>query len=109
MAKDERDHLRGALGGLARALGHHGTNAAPTAPAAPAAASAAAPATMHKGAVVAVTLLVEGEDAPADDFAATASAAARAIVQAGIAANVTPFVVTVTGVAADDDHPDRDA
>jgi len=109
MTKDERERLRGILGGIGRALGHHGTNAAPTAPTAPAAASDAAPATMHKGAVVAVTLLVEGEDAPAHDFAATAIAAARAVVAAGIAAEATPLAVTVTGVAIDDDRPDRDA
>jgi len=103
MTQEGRDRLRGAIGRVERALVH---GAAPPAPPTP---PDAAPATMHKGAVVAVTLLVEGEDAPADDFAATASAAARAIVQAGIAANVTPFVVTVTGVAVDDDRPDRDA
>jgi len=72
MTKDERERLRGTLGRVERALGH---GAAPPAPPAP---SDAAPATMHKGAVVAVTLLVEGEDVPAHDFAATASAAARA-------------------------------
>jgi hypothetical protein len=106
MTKDERDRLRGARGGIERALGQHGTNAAP---AAAAAASEAAPATMPKGAVVAVTLLVAGEDAPAHDFAATAIAAARAVVAAGIAAQATPLAVTVTGVAVDDDRPDRDA
>ncbi len=105
MTQEGRDRLRGAIGRVGRALGHHGTDPAP----APPATAAAAPATMHKGAVVAVTLLVEGEDAPADDFAATASAAARAVVVAGIAAHATPLAVTVTGVAVDDDRPDRDA
>jgi len=111
MTKDERERLRGALGGLGRALGHHGADPPPAPPAASveAAPADAAPATMPKGAVVAVTLLVEGEDAPANDFAATASAAARAVVAAGIAANVTPLAVTVQGVAIDDDRPDRDA
>lgn len=105
MTKDERERLRGALGGIERALGHHGADPAP----APPAAADAAPATMHKGAVVTVTLLIEGEDAPADDFAARATAMARAIVAAGIAAHATPLAVTVTGVAVDDDRPDRDA
>lgn len=103
MTKEGRDRLRGAIGRVERALGHDASTPAPTAP------PDAAPATMHKGAVVAVTLRVEGEDAPAHDFAATASAAARAIVQAGIAAGATPLAVTVTGVAVDDDRPDRDA
>ena len=103
MTQEGRDRLRGAIGRVEWALGHGAATPAPPTP------SDAAPATMHKGAVVAVTLLVEGEDAPADDFAATAIAAARAIVAAGIAARATPLAVTVTGVAIDDDRPDRDA
>jgi len=102
MTKDERDRLRGALGRVERALGHGAATPAPPTP------PDAAPATMHKGAVVVVTLLVEGEDAPAHDFAATATAASRAIVQAGIAAAITPLTVTVKGVAIDDDRLDRD-
>ena len=105
MTQEGRDRLRGALGRVERALGQHGA-ASPPAPPAP---TDAAPATMHKGAVVVVTLCIEGEDAPADDFAATAVAAARAVAAAGIAANVTPLAVTITGVAVDDDAPDRDA
>ncbi len=105
MTQEGRDRLGGAIGRVERALGHHGTDPPP----APPATADAAPATMHKGAVVAVTLLIEGEDAPADDFAARATAAARAVVAAGIAAHATPLAVTVTGVAVDDDRPDRDA
>ncbi len=105
MTKDERERLRGALGGIERALGHHGTDPPP----APPVTADAAPAAMHKGAVVAVTLLVEGEDAPAHDFAATAIAAARAVVAAGIAAEATPLAITICAVAVDDDSPDRDA
>ncbi len=105
MTQEGRDRLRGVIGRAERALGHHGTDPVPPPPA----AADAAPATMHKGAVVAVTLRVEGEDAPAHDFAATAIAAARAVVAAGVAAHVTPLAVTVTGVAVDDDRPDRDA
>jgi hypothetical protein len=107
MTQEGRDRLRGALGRVERALGQHGAGPPPV-PSAPPASADGAPATMHKGAIVAVTLLVAGEDAPAHDFAATASAAARAVVAAGIAAHATPLTVTVQGVAVDDDSPDRD-
>ncbi len=106
MAKDERDRLRGAIDGLGRAPGHHGADPAPTPAPGPAEAG---PATMHKGAVVVATLLVEGEDPPAHDFAAAATAAARAMLAAGLAAGVTPLAITIRDVAVDDDSPDRDA
>ena len=77
----------------------------------PAAGATATPATgetMHKGAYVVVRLFVEGEDAPAHDFAQTAVDAARAVVTAGIAAGPTRLHVTLKGVQADDDPGDED-
>ena len=103
MTKEGRDRLRGAIGRVERALGHDAAAPAPTAP------PDAAPATMHKGAVVVATLFVEGEDAPAHDFAAAAVAAARALLAAGVAAGATALTITIRAVAVDDDSPDRDA
>ena len=67
---------------------------------------ASAPRTIRKGAYVVVRLYLEGDDAPAHDFARTAVTAARAVVDAGIAAGGTALKVTVTDVSADDDPPD---
>jgi hypothetical protein len=64
--------------------------------------------TMHKGAYVVVRLFVEGEDAPAHDFAQTAVEAAGAVVSAGIAAGPTRLRVTLKGVQVDDDPGDED-
>lgn len=88
------------IGGIKRAM-HRGNTAAP-----PPGDANAAPATMHKGANVVVRLFVEGEDAPAHDFAQTAIAAARAVLAAG--AGATPLKVTVRAVAVDDDSADAD-
>src|SRR5690349_19327764 len=89
------------LGSLRRAL-HLGDAAgdAASAPATPtgepqAAGADAAPATMHKGAYVVARLYLEGEDAPAHDFAQTAVEAARAILRAGLASGATPLRVTI--------------
>jgi len=92
--------MKDVIGNLKRTLRRGGT-AAPT----PGDANAAQ-ATMHKGANVVVHLFVEGEDAPAHDFTATAIAAARAVLAAGAAA--TPLKVTVKAVAVDDDSADAD-
>ena len=92
--------MKNVIGDLKRTLHRSDTAAPPTGDA------GTAPATMHKGANVVVHLFVEGEDAPAHDFAATAIAAARAVLAAGSAA--TPLKVTVKSVAVDDDSPDAD-
>ena len=62
--------------------------------------------TMHKGAYVVVRLFVEGEDAPAHDFARAAVEAARAIVERGVAAGASPPRAALMQVAVDDDPPD---
>lgn len=92
--------MRDVIGDFKRSL-HRGDATAPT----PGDANTA-PATMHKGANVIVHLFVEGEDAPAHDFAATAVAAAKAVLSAG--AGATPLKVTVKAVAVDDDGADAD-
>lgn len=92
--------MKDVIGGIKRTL-RHGDAAAPAA-----GDAGAAPATMHKGANVVVHLFLEGEDAPAHDFAASAIAAARAVLAAGSGA--TPLKVTVKQVAVDDDSPDAD-
>jgi hypothetical protein len=78
---------------------------------------------MHKGSFVLVHLYVEGEDAPAHDFAQVATAAARQLVDAAVAQHARPaaagaiaaawlraappgLAFTVRGVEADDDPPD---
>ena len=66
----------------------------------------AAPRLMRKGAHVVVRLSLERDDAPAHYFAESAVAAARTVVEAGIAAGGTALKVTVKDVAADDDPPD---
>jgi hypothetical protein len=62
-----------------------------------------APATMHKGAYVVGRHYLEGEDAPAHDFAQAAIEAARAVLRARLAAGATPPRVTIKQVAVDDD------
>lgn len=68
----------------------------------------AAPATIHKGAYVVVRLYLEGDQPPAEDFAQTATGAARAVFDAGIAAQATPLTATIKQIRVDDDPPDAD-
>jgi len=55
---------------------------------------------MHKGATVAVRLVIEGEDEPAHDYAHLAAEVARRVIALGIEAyqQEGPFQVMLTGV-----------